>query len=172
VTSLVAPVVSITKTKRGRFFWAAWWTAPPSHVPFRKPDASDGAAPTHEAAIAAAEKRASRSLAEADALWARAWMRVLRGQDPWPSKKSREPRAPSSIWATLGVTSDVTEDELKAAYRKRVLETHPDRGGDAASFRKVVAAYAAARRGLKGKNKRRSGTSARSRGRSAGRSDT
>ena len=37
-------------------------------------------------------------------------------------------------------------EELKAAYRKRALETHPDHGGDEASFRRVLHAYEEARR--------------------------
>jgi hypothetical protein len=156
VTDLFAPVCSITMTKRRRFFWAAWWSGPPARVPFRKPDASDGGAASHEEALAAAERRAGRSLVVIDPLWARAWIRILRGEPAWPSKASREPRgAPSSktapgesIWTTLGVTRDATPDELKAAYRRRALETHPDQGGDDASFRRVVRAYEEAQRRL------------------------
>ena len=123
MSSLFAPACSITKTKRGRFFWAAWFRYPPTHVPFRKPDASDGAAGTREAALAAAEERAGAALVEIDALWAKAWMRILRGRPPWPSKSSREPRGPRrekapsaetsamSVWAVLGVTSSVTEEQ-------------------------------------------------------------
>lgn len=163
MSSLFAPVCSITKTKRGRFFWAAWWSGPPAHVPFRRPDASDGAADTREEALAAAAARAGAPLVEIDALWAKAWMRILRGQEPWPGKASREPRAaraPSasstststnqpSIWAVLGVAPYAGASELKAAFRKRALETHPDQGGDAAAFQRVVAAYAEARRRLR-----------------------
>jgi len=160
VTSLFAPVCSITKTKRGRFFWAAWWTAAPAHVPFRKPDAEGGAAKSREEALAAAEKRAGITLTVIDELWAKAWMRVLRGQAPWPSKSSREPRAPKkagtrgettaqSIWDLLGVSAQATAEEVKAAYRKKAIETHPDHGGDAETFRRVVAAYAEAKKRLK-----------------------
>ncbi|GMV19796.1 MAG: hypothetical protein AMXMBFR56_80200 [Polyangiaceae bacterium] len=164
MSSLFAPACSITRTKRGRFFWAAWWSAPPVQVPFRKPDAEGGAAATREEALAAAEKKAGMRLAEIDALWAKAWMRILRGQHPWPSKASREPRAARrekptdaqvSIWAVLGVSPSVTDEELRTAYRKKALETHPDRGGDAAAFRRVVAAYAEARRRRKGSRKKR-----------------
>lgn len=151
MADLFAPLVSITSTKRRRFFWAAWWSGPPVRVPFKKPDASDGGAATYEDAIAAATKRAGAdaSLTVTDPLWARAWMRVLRGQDPFPSKASREPSSkrvtpsvePGSIWELLGVTKDATMTELKAAYRKRAVELHPDRGGDAETFRKLLAAY-------------------------------
>jgi hypothetical protein len=143
-------------TKRRRFFWAAWWTEPPAHVPFRKPDASDGGSKTRDEALAAAEKRAGSSLVVIDPLWARAWIRILRGEPAWPDKQSREPRKPperaapadASIWDVLGVRRDATLAELKAAYRKRVLETHPDQGGDEESFRRVVRAYTEARRRL------------------------
>jgi hypothetical protein len=170
VPSLFAPTCSITRTKRGRFFWAAWWTGAPTHVPFRKPDASDGAAKTPQDALAAAEKTAGMSLVEIDALWARAWMRMLRGRPPWPSDSSRRPRSTrataagvseASIWSVLGVSPRVTDAELKAAYRKRALETHPDQGGDEASFRRVVAAYAEARRRLRKKAHRPKRTATR-----------
>jgi hypothetical protein len=89
----------------------------------------------------------------------------LRGETPWPSRASREPRragaiersgaANASVWATLGVTRDVTEDELKAAYRKRALETHPDHGGEDEAFRRVVRAYEEAQRRLRKPRPRR-----------------
>jgi len=73
----------------------------------------------------------------------------LRGEGPWRSSTGHEPRIPSahrpvlkdSVWAVLGVTRDVTPAELKLAYRRRARETHPDHGGDAESFQKVVQAY-------------------------------
>lgn len=163
MTDLFAPVCSISMTKRRRFFWAAWWSGPPTRVPFRKPDASDGGAATHAEALAAAERSAGRSLVLVDPLWARAWIRILRGEPAWPSKASREPQgktasktpAGESIWSVLGVSRDVTLDELKAAYRKRALETHPDHGGDDESFRRVVRAYEEAQRRIKKPRSRR-----------------
>lgn len=172
MTKLFVPVCSITSTKRRRFFWAAWWSGPPQHVPFKKPDAEGGGAATREEAHADANERAGRTLVEIDPLWARAWIRILRGEAAWPSKASREPRGraggrngseassvggealssddvPISIWALLGVTRDATEEELKAAYRRRVLETHPDQGGDEERLRRVVSAYAEAQRRLR-----------------------
>ncbi|MBX3208690.1 MAG: J domain-containing protein [Labilithrix sp.] len=172
MSELFAPVCSITVTKRRRFFWAAWWSGPPQHVPFKKPDAEGGGAATRAEALAAAEERAGVRLIEIDALWARAWIRILRGEPAWPSKASREPRAgresaaagaarpetgdaAASVWEVLGVGRDVTEEELKAAYRKRALETHPDHGGDDAAFRRVVRAYAEAQRRLQRPRPRR-----------------
>lgn len=93
-----------------------------------------------------------------DPLWARAWIRVLRGEPAWPSKASREPRISASppkgqlgdsVWSILGVTRDVTPEALKAAYRKRALEAHPDHGGSEETFRQVVRAYAEAERRLR-----------------------
>ncbi len=157
MTELFAPVCSITTTKRRRFFWAAWWTGPPVQKPFKKPDASDGGSGTIEEALAAAENRAGTSLTRIDPLWARAWIRILRGEEAWPSKASREPRvrtvsaaAPNaSVWSILGVTREVTEEELKAAFRQKALATHPDQGGDQASFQAVLRAYEEAQRRLK-----------------------
>lgn len=148
-TELLAPVCSITTTQRRRFFWAVWSSGPPSRAPFRKPDASDGGASTYEEARAAAERRIGGKVVVIDALWARAWIRVLRGEEPWRSSTDHEPRrapvsAPTltdSVWAVLGVTRDVTAAELKLAYRRRAKETHPDHGGDAVSFQRVVHAY-------------------------------
>lgn len=38
---------------------------------------------------------------------------------------------PVDIYATLGVPKDATKEQIKKAYRKRSLETHPDKhGGD------------------------------------------
>ncbi len=157
MTDLILPVCSITTTKRRRFFWAAWSTQP-RHAPFKKPDASGGGEASHEDALAAAEREMGSSVVLIDPLWARAWIRVLRGEPPWPSKASREPRSSArpnnvvledSVWSILGVTRDVSPEALKAAYRKRALETHPDQGGDEGTFRRVVRAYAEAERRLR-----------------------
>ena len=157
MSDLFAPVVSITTTKRRRFFWAAWTSGPPTRTPFRRPDASDGGATTFDGAHAAAVARTGHSLQIIDPLWARAWIRIVRGEDAWPSKASREPHvkavvpAPNlSVWSILGITDrDVTEEQLKAAYRKRVLETHPDQGGTETAIQEVLRAYQEATTRLK-----------------------
>lgn len=170
MSELFAPVCSLMVTKRRRFFWAAWWTAPPQRVPFRKPDASDGGEPSREAAIAAARRAAQLDLTVIDSEWARAWNRILRGQDPWPGgaaarggstrealpKERDGSELPMSIWTLLGVPASANAEELKLAFRKRALELHPDHGGEAEGFRKLVDAYAEARRRIaKPKAKRR-----------------
>lgn len=44
-------------------------------------------------------------------------------------------------FACLGVPVDADLDTVRRAFRRAALDTHPDRGGDAASFRAVRAAY-------------------------------
>jgi curved DNA-binding protein CbpA len=53
----------------------------------------------------------------------------------------------SSPFEVLGIEPDADEDELKEAYRQRVLETHPDHGGSAEAFRQVREAYEAVKSG-------------------------
>ncbi|QHF24808.1 DnaJ domain-containing protein [Rathayibacter sp. VKM Ac-2804] len=44
-------------------------------------------------------------------------------------------------YEVLGVPASASEDELKRAYRRLLRETHPDTGGDAASFHAVQVAW-------------------------------
>jgi len=44
----------------------------------------------------------------------------------------------------LGVPAGASDAELKAAYRERVKESHPDHGGDREAFERVREAYATA----------------------------
>lgn len=46
-----------------------------------------------------------------------------------------------SLYTELGVTKSATLTEIKKAYRKLVLEVHPDAGGDAERFKRVSSAY-------------------------------
>jgi hypothetical protein len=157
-SSLDAAVCSITTTQRRRFFWAAWWTKPPEQSPFQKPDASNGGAKTREEALAEAQRVAGRALREIDPLWARAWTRVLRGQEPFTPRDQERARTPlpkrdagaqpaqrASALSVLGLERAGSAEELRRAYKKRALETHPDRGGDPEVFRAVQRAYERAR---------------------------
>lgn len=146
---LFAAVVSIAPTRRRRFLWAAWWTAPPAREPFRKPDASEGGARTREEALAQAEQAAGRALVEIAGLWARAWSRVLMGQPPFTRPAADAPTAArrtertiaDSIWTTLGLEPHASVDQIRAAFRQRALVTHPDRGGDPDAFRALRRAH-------------------------------
>lgn len=46
-----------------------------------------------------------------------------------------------SPYGVLGLQPGCNAEELKAAYKKRALETHPDKGGDVDEFRSVKVAY-------------------------------
>ena len=46
-----------------------------------------------------------------------------------------------SFYEILGISRCATEEEIIAAYRKRVIETHPDRGGDPIEFQNVRKGY-------------------------------
>jgi hypothetical protein len=142
-------VYAVTATKRRRYLWAAWWTGAPAREPFRAPDAWMGGARTPAEARAAAEQAAGGSLSEIDAMWVRAWLRLQRGQAPWivrPPKPPREARDPrpvagrfvvprgTSPFTVLGLTPMATPAEIKRAFRRLALVTHPDRGGEARAF--------------------------------------
>jgi hypothetical protein len=141
-TSLFTPVFAVVPTRRRRFLWAAWWTAPPEPEPFRSPDASSGGARSRAEARAAAV-----TLLEIEGRWAGAWARVLRGEPPWPKAREKasgaHARVPdaapphgSKTWALglLGLTKDATTADVKRAFRAVALRTHPDHGGDDAAF--------------------------------------
>lgn len=151
MSELSTAVCSITATQRRRFFWAAWWTGAPSVAPFRKPDAANGGARSEEEALAEASRVAGRHLLVIDPYWARAFTRVLRGEAP-PSRpepnarastapRSESPTGAPSAWALLGVASGASLVEVRRAFRKRALESHPDRGGNADDFRAAQRAY-------------------------------
>ena len=141
-------------TQRGRFFWAAWWSAPPQRVPFRKADAQNGGASSWHEAKAQAEAMTGRAFSDIDPAWARAVNRVLRGQAPFTETQAKVlehgkpekpvPSEPASIWTTLGITPEATLKDIKAAFRQKALVTHPDQGGDAEDFQAVREAYAEA----------------------------
>jgi hypothetical protein len=47
----------------------------------------------------------------------------------------------SEAYRVLGLSADSSPAEVKAAYRRKVTEAHPDQGGTAAEFIRVRAAY-------------------------------
>lgn len=52
-------------------------------------------------------------------------------------------RAAFSPYSLLGVTAASNPEEVRAAYKRRALETHPDKGGDPEEFLRVKQAYEA-----------------------------
>ncbi|MFC7068782.1 ferredoxin Fer [Halobaculum lipolyticum] len=48
-----------------------------------------------------------------------------------------------SPYDVLGLDADADDTEIERAYRRRVKETHPDRGGSVEAFRRVREAYEA-----------------------------
>jgi ferredoxin len=48
-----------------------------------------------------------------------------------------------SPFEILGIEPDADDDDVQQAYRRRVMETHPDHGGSRDEFRAVVDAYEA-----------------------------
>lgn len=63
----------------------------------------------------------------------------------------------------LGVDPDADEAEIDQAYRRRVIETHPDQGGSAVAFQRVKAAYEVIRAELDGESRDGDGRTTRSR---------
>ena len=61
-----------------------------------------------------------------------------------PGSDSHDPL--TAALAELGVSSEADIEEIRAAYRRRVKETHPDQGGDEDEFKRVREAYATAKR--------------------------
>jgi hypothetical protein len=147
---LSTALCSITPTQRRRYFWAVWWTAQPSHQPFRRPDAANGGARTFEEALIEAQTVAGRSLTIIDPYWARAWKTVVRGEQPAPPPSARTqdhprppppPRAAASAWSVLGLEPGAGLPEIKRAFQRLALRTHPDQGGDPEQFRLIQRAY-------------------------------
>lgn len=49
--------------------------------------------------------------------------------------------AQRDYYETLGVSKNASADEIKKAFRRAAIESHPDRGGDEAKFKEVNEAY-------------------------------
>ncbi|GAB6861605.1 DnaJ domain-containing protein [Haloplanus litoreus] len=51
----------------------------------------------------------------------------------------------SAAFSQLGLSPSADADEVRAAYRRRVKDVHPDQGGDSESFRRLREAYTTAK---------------------------
>ena len=47
----------------------------------------------------------------------------------------------TSYYEVLGVEKAATQDEIKKAYRKLAVKSHPDKGGDPELFKQITEAY-------------------------------
>jgi len=142
---LVRGVYSLTHTKRRRFLWCAWWTAEPCAKPFRAPDAWGAGERTAEEAKAKAEAAAGMPLELIEGRWAGAWVRVREGRDPFVSRAPKtietETQKPRTPYDVIGVPITATLLQVKAAFRKKATEHHPDKGGDPNAFIALMRAY-------------------------------
>ena len=67
---------------------------------------------------------------------ARAGGRTPQGQRVDPGEGTRR-----EAYRTLGLDQDADESAVKRAYREKVKDVHPDRGGDEEEFKRVTRAY-------------------------------
>ena len=119
--SLLRAVVAVTRTKRRRYLWCAWWTGTPAADPFRPPDAWKGGSRSVEDAVAEARHAAGVELSVVESRWAGAWLRVRDGLPPFRERQVRVASvAPRSVdpHATLGVPVGAPLEELKARFRE------------------------------------------------------
>jgi len=65
----------------------------------------------------------------------------LRGKQPAPVVPERKTISVRGHYDVLGVPRTATAAEIHAAYRRRALATHPDKGGDPKDFRRVKLAF-------------------------------
>jgi hypothetical protein len=149
MSGLSRAVYAIARTKRRRYLWCVWWTGEPTAKPFRPPDAWGGGAHTEDEARILAERAAGMPLDLIDGHWAGAWKRIRAGLPPFPTRAPRptastedDARArPVDPYALLGIEATATLDDVKAAFRKKALQHHPDHGGEAAAFMAMKRAY-------------------------------
>jgi hypothetical protein len=147
VTGLARAVYALALTRRRRWLWCVWWSGAPSAAPFRAPDAWGGGARTEEEAGRLAARAAGRPVERIEGAWAGAWRRVRAGRPPFPTPRGPRPStaalaaAPVDPHAVLGVRPGAALAELRAAFRARVLDHHPDRGGDPDAFIALKRAY-------------------------------
>ncbi len=63
------------------------------------------------------------------------------GFDGESSQSRKEKSEPGYPFSVFGLKRSSSEEELKKAYRKKILKTHPDKGGSNEAFRKIQEAW-------------------------------
>ena len=66
------------------------------------------------------------------------------GSGPRTDRRRHDPTA--AAFAELGIEAGADSEEVRAAYRRRVKEVHPDQGGDEDEFKRVREAYTTAKK--------------------------
>jgi hypothetical protein len=66
-----------------------------------------------------------------------------------------EPHPTVQAFDELGLTQNASLDDVKAAYRERVKEVHPDHGGNEDEFKRVREAYTTAKQHASGASRQR-----------------
>ena len=51
------------------------------------------------------------------------------------------PQGKPDYYDILGISRYSSPEEIKIAYRKKAIDTHPDKGGDIEEFQKITEAY-------------------------------
>ena len=148
MSGLSRAVYAIARTKRRRFLWCVWWSGEPTAKPFRPPDAWGGGARTEDEARVLAERAAGMPLELIDGHWAGAWKRIRAGSAPFPTRAPTPASAsgaervrPIDPYELLGVQATATIEDVKAAFRAKALEHHPDHGGEPLAFMQMKRAY-------------------------------
>jgi len=58
-----------------------------------------------------------------------------------PQGQTASDLSPAEAYRRLDLENGADESEVRRAYRRKVKEVHPDRGGDEEAFKRVAAAY-------------------------------
>jgi DnaJ family protein A protein 2 len=63
------------------------------------------------------------------------------GSEPEDSPETNGEVDNKEFYDIIGIPQTASQDEIKKAYRKKVIKAHPDKGGDPEEFKKLQAAY-------------------------------
>lgn len=70
-----------------------------------------------------------------------AWERRQRKRRQQAGVQSSPALGQVEAYRRLGLDTDADESEVKRAYRERIKDAHPDRGGDEEEFKRLTEAY-------------------------------